>query len=53
MIFSVPAYRDAAEPTFPRLLAALPFGPERPPWRLPDGCHPERRAMGAPARLAP
>ncbi len=37
----VPAYRDAAELTLPKLLA-LPFRPARTPWLLPDGTRPAR-----------
>ncbi|HET8728442.1 MAG TPA: sterol desaturase family protein, partial [Alphaproteobacteria bacterium] len=40
----VPAYRDPAEVTLPRILA-MPFGKERPTWQLPGS--------GRPRRLSP
>ena len=40
----VPAYRDAAELTLPRLLA-MPFRHERPTWQLPDGTRPVRAEL--------
>ena len=38
----LPAYRRPAEVTLGRILA-MPFGPERPDWRLPGGAPPKRR----------
>jgi sterol desaturase/sphingolipid hydroxylase (fatty acid hydroxylase superfamily) len=43
----LPAYRERRELTFPALLA-MPFRPQRPTWRLPNGEHPDRTA--APGR---
>jgi sterol desaturase/sphingolipid hydroxylase (fatty acid hydroxylase superfamily) len=41
----LPAYRDARELTFRRLMA-MPFRRQRPTWRLPNGDRPDR--TGAP-----
>jgi sterol desaturase/sphingolipid hydroxylase (fatty acid hydroxylase superfamily) len=41
IVIGVPAYRDPAELGFPQTLA-LPFGPQRPTWRLPGGAAPRR-----------
>jgi sterol desaturase/sphingolipid hydroxylase (fatty acid hydroxylase superfamily) len=46
IIIGVPAYRDPAEVTLPKLLR-MPFGEERPTWELPGGATPER--VAAPA----
>lgn len=47
----VPEYRDPAELTLPKLLR-MPFGAQRPPWRLPDGTRPVRLARsGRPVTL--
>jgi sterol desaturase/sphingolipid hydroxylase (fatty acid hydroxylase superfamily) len=48
----VPAYRDARDLTFLRLLA-MPFRRQRPTWLLPNGDHPEREAAERSPRLAP
>lgn len=42
----VPAYRDPAEVGLVKVLK-MPFGEERPTWRLPDGGTPRRRALPA------
>lgn len=42
----VPAYRDPAELTLPKILA-MPFGPGRPSWLLPDGTRPTRAELPA------
>ncbi|WP_119462226.1 sterol desaturase family protein [Rhodospirillaceae bacterium SYSU D60014] len=44
----VPSYRDPEEITLPKILA-IPFGPERPAWRLSDA---ERRERSRP-RVSP
>lgn len=43
----VPALRDPADVTLPRVLA-MPFTDGVQPWRLPDGTVPERGALRAP-----
>ncbi len=41
IVIGVPAYRAPQELTLGRILA-MPFGPERPTWQLPDGREPAR-----------
>ena len=49
----VPSYRDPAELTLPNVLR-MPFGPQRPRWRLPDGTEPDREPPSVPeGTLAP
>ncbi|MFN3323329.1 MAG: sterol desaturase family protein [Bryobacteraceae bacterium] len=45
----VPAYRDPAELTFPKLVR-MPFEPQREDWRLPNGAEPQRRPIDIPRR---
>jgi sterol desaturase/sphingolipid hydroxylase (fatty acid hydroxylase superfamily) len=51
LTIGVPAFRDAAELTFGRLIG-MPFGPQRPTWRLPDGTRPDRAPAGDRRQLA-
>jgi sterol desaturase/sphingolipid hydroxylase (fatty acid hydroxylase superfamily) len=44
----VPAYRDPAEVTLPRVLA-MPFGPQRPTWQWPGDGVPTRPPSPTPA----
>lgn len=49
----IPAFRDLEEVTLPKVLE-MPFGPQRPTWRFPDGSLPEPRPrLGPSGRLLP
>jgi sterol desaturase/sphingolipid hydroxylase (fatty acid hydroxylase superfamily) len=48
VVIGVPAYRDPAEVTLPKVLA-LPFQPQRPSWQLPGDGVPGRPAAPVPA----
>jgi sterol desaturase/sphingolipid hydroxylase (fatty acid hydroxylase superfamily) len=47
IMIGLAAHRDASQLTLTKLLA-LPFGPQKDAWALPDGSRPERKAL-APA----
>jgi len=51
LTIGVPAFRDPTELTFGRLIA-MPFGRQRPTWRLPDGTRPDRAPAGDRRQLA-
>jgi sterol desaturase/sphingolipid hydroxylase (fatty acid hydroxylase superfamily) len=47
IIIGLPAYRDPADVTLPKVLA-MPFGPQRPSWELPGGGGPSRPSLPLP-----
>jgi len=52
IVVGVPAYRDPREVTLAEILK-LPFGAERPTWRLPEGGTPARRPAPLAAQSLP
>jgi hypothetical protein len=52
IIIGVPAYRTPKQVTILKILA-LPFGDQRPSWRLPDNGEPQREPLREHLQVAP